>query len=402
MRAFTVLMGIVVVLCVVVSATFAFEFGWLRGATPVHQWTYALAGVALDLLKSGLPIFAALAWAERKPARSMVCWFVFVWLTALSLWAAYATTATQIAEKMSERGVASAARVDAVAELGQVRAQRQALPAFVPTTAEGVTAAREAVAAAERARSAECDKRGPRCRERETDELVRRGELTKALADQTTTAAAAALDARIATAEASLKAVDMKAVTREADPQSASMAKAIGASQDLVAAMSHAVFAIAIELGSGVGFWLVFGHGAGSARRHDHHIRPVPAAVAVVPEPAVIPVSRVLEETPADIVERFFLAAVRPARGERIQSADLRAAYEKWCGERGRKPLSPTAFGRLASWRKEKIGGLVFYLDCRLAPPYAAQAPRLQLVSENPSHRASRLDPMAMPGKGRA
>jgi hypothetical protein len=40
----------------------------LRGATEVHRWTYAFAGVALDLLKAGLPIFGALAWHESKPA----------------------------------------------------------------------------------------------------------------------------------------------------------------------------------------------------------------------------------------------------------------------------------------------------------------------------------------------
>ena len=50
------LMAIAVLACVVVSATFAFEFGWTRGATDVYRWTYAIAGVALDLLKSGLPI----------------------------------------------------------------------------------------------------------------------------------------------------------------------------------------------------------------------------------------------------------------------------------------------------------------------------------------------------------
>src|SRR5215510_4924933 len=35
------------------------------------------------------------------------------------------------------------------------------------------------------------------------------------------------------------------------------MAKAIGIDHGLIAAISHAFFAISIELGSGVGFWLV-------------------------------------------------------------------------------------------------------------------------------------------------
>ena len=81
MRAFRLLMAIAVLGCTAASATFAFEFGWTRGATEVHRWTYALAGVALDLLKAGLPIFGALAWHESKPARAAACWMVFVVLT---------------------------------------------------------------------------------------------------------------------------------------------------------------------------------------------------------------------------------------------------------------------------------------------------------------------------------
>jgi hypothetical protein len=32
-------------------------------------------------------------------------------------------------------------------------------------------------------------------------------------------------------------------------------------------------------------------------------------------------------------------------------------------------------FGRLARWRKDRIGGAVWYLDCELAEGYAGLAP---------------------------
>jgi hypothetical protein len=66
MPGFKILMGFAVLACVAASATFAFEFGWTRGATEVHRWTFAIASVTLDLLKSGLPILGALAWHERN------------------------------------------------------------------------------------------------------------------------------------------------------------------------------------------------------------------------------------------------------------------------------------------------------------------------------------------------
>jgi len=110
MWAFRALMASAVLACIAASATFAFEFGWTRGATDVHRWTYAFAGVALDLLKSGLPIFGAVAWHDRKAARSLACWLVFLVLTCLSLWCAYGTTATQLAEKFATQAIAQSAQ----------------------------------------------------------------------------------------------------------------------------------------------------------------------------------------------------------------------------------------------------------------------------------------------------
>ena len=100
-------------------------------------------------------------------------------LTGLSLWCAYGTTATQLAEKFANQAVASTAQSSKKTTLDRLRKQRDALT-FTETSAEAVKTAQGAVSTA--------------------------------------------------------------------------------------AALSHAVFAISIELGSGVGFWLVFGHGAPGRR----------------------------------------------------------------------------------------------------------------------------------------
>ena len=107
------------------------------------------------------------------------------------------------------------------------------------------------------------------CRQREAEERAAREALLKAQQNHAATVKAADLDGKIAAAEHALSQVDVKTATMQADPQSASMAKVIGADQNLIAALSHAVFAISIELGSGVGFWLIFGHGAPSRRREE-------------------------------------------------------------------------------------------------------------------------------------
>src|SRR5262245_18238527 len=262
MWAFRVLMAVAVLGCIAASATFAFEFGWSRGATEVHRWTYALAGVALDLLKSGLPIFGALAWHERKPARAVACAMVFAVLTGLSLWCAYGTTATQLAERIAAKAVAGTAQDDSRATLKRLREPRDAL-SFTETSPEAVEAAQAAVTTAAEQAAAERSRGGCKdlCRQREGEERDARASLRKAQENRAETAKAAELDRKIEEIERDIRRGNTTENRKEADPQSASMAKVIGTDQDLIAALSHAIFAISIELGSGVGFWLVFGHG---------------------------------------------------------------------------------------------------------------------------------------------
>jgi hypothetical protein len=371
MWAFRLLMALAVLGCIAASATFAFEFGWTRGATDVHRWTYALAGVALDLLKAGLPIFGAVAWHESKPARSLTCWLVFVVLTGLSLWCAYGTTATQLAERFANQAVAAVAQTSKQTTLDRLRKQRDVL-AFTETSAEAVKTAEAAVAMATEQANAERSRGycGKLCRDREADERAARAALLQAQTNRAATIKAADLDTKIAGAEAALNAVDMKAAVREADPQSASMAKAIGADQNLIAALSHAVFAVAIELGSGVGFWLVFGHGAPGARRDDAQIAPTSTALVPIDREGAQEL-QVIDEKPGEIVERFFLEVVRPRLNGRVQSGTVWSAYKQWCADRSRGHVSHAMFGRLARWRKDRIGGIVWYLDCELAEGYA-------------------------------
>jgi hypothetical protein len=365
MWAFRLLMAVAVLGCIAASATFPFEFGWSRGATEVHRWTYALAGVALDLLKAGLPIFGAMAWHDSKPARSTAGWVVFVVLTGLSLWCAYGTTATQLAEKFATQAVAAASQTGKQAILDRLRRQRDALT-FTETSAETVKTAQDAVAVAAEQANAERSRGGCRdiCRQREEDERKARAALLLAQTNRAATIKAVDLDARIEDAEASLKAVD---------PQSASMAKAIGADQNLIAALSHAVFAIAIELGSGVGFWLVFGHGAPGARRDQAIATPSTGLVPIDRSGAQDP--QATEGTPEEVIEQFFLEVVRPRLNGRVQSVAVWSAYEQWCADRTKEGLSHAMFGRLARWRKDRIGGAVWYLDCELAEGYGGDPP---------------------------
>jgi hypothetical protein len=213
----------------------------------------------------------------------------------------------------------------------------------------------------------------PPTRQREQEERDARAALLLAQQNSAASVRAAALDARIAAAEAALAAVDKKEALKEADPQSASMAKAIGSDQNLIAALSQAFFAIAIEFGSGVGFWLVFGH-AGPRQRVE--VEPPSQSTELVladpPPQKLIP----LDEKPQDIVERFFLEVVRPALNRRVRSLVMWEAFRQWCADRSIDiAVSHAMFGRLTRWHKGRVGGAVWYLDCELAEGYADLVP---------------------------
>ena len=83
-------------------------------------------------------------------------------------------------------------------------------------------------------------------------------------------------------------------------------------------------------------------------------------------------------EAPADTIERFFRECIRPALGERVTASAMAAAYEQWCVAGGRVPVSSNMFGRLAPWRKDRIGGRIWYLDAFLSEEIASAAPALR------------------------
>ena len=98
----------------------------------------------------------------------------------------------------AERNMAMAEHAADRAQLRRIVREREALT-FTPATEDIAKAAQEAVNTAERIRLAECGngdpkQRGPRCRERETEEQGKRDRLAKVLTDKAITDKAAKLD----------------------------------------------------------------------------------------------------------------------------------------------------------------------------------------------------------------
>jgi RNA-binding protein YhbY len=360
------ILGIIVLGCIAISLFFAYEFGSGKAASTEFAVAYGLAGAGLDLLKAVLPIIAAAAYTR---SRAGLAWAAFAFLTMMSLWCAFGTTAGQLADKIANQGVAQIAAKEKTDKLARLRADRAALGTFPRATPESVKAAQDAVRAAADAKEQECGKVGPNCRARVADETARRAELAQTIRDQSTTAQADEIDRQIAAAEA-IK-VDVLTAAKDTDPQATSISKAFGISIESAALIGHVIFAVGVEIGSGLGLWLVFGHGGHA---------PAPASpTAPTPEPA--PAQETAEEAAKRHRKRFFKACVFNGDGK-VAAGTMYGAYCTWCHREGIEPMSVQAFGTGSPWMaKKRIGGVVHYLNCGLAPGLVQSTPGLRLVT---------------------
>ena len=383
--ALRVLLGLPAVLvCLLATASMAFRFGWNLGSEEIDKWIYASAGIAVDLIKALLPLLIVWAWiaTPRRWGYCIVAGPFFLLFTSYSLLASFGLAAIQSANKLGAHAAVAVTYEDRRGDLNRLRAERSALPPFTTTTGDGVQAAQAAVATAFDQVKPECSQarggRGSKCRAREADERAARATLLKMQRDKAMTDRATDINVKIEAARAALAKVDIKEAIKEADPQAAALAllggRFIGEDKQRIRTLIHAILAVVLEAGSGFGLYLIFGsHAVRQRERHEHKLISAQSpALISAPDPD----EEVTIETPADIIERFFRECVCPTLGERVSASVMSAAYEQWCAASERESVSSNMFGRRAPWRKDRIGGRVWYLDACLSGEFASATRR--------------------------
>jgi hypothetical protein len=141
------------------------QAGWRLGGTLLASVTFAGMAMTADLLATTLPTAAVGLWHARRPGVAVLAWLT--WTLAATL-----TTLSSVGYVELHTRDTAAGRHAIVATSAALTDQREA----------GIAAAQLAANAARRAREAECEVRGPRCRERETDERTALATLTRAIA----------------------------------------------------------------------------------------------------------------------------------------------------------------------------------------------------------------------------
>jgi hypothetical protein len=265
---------------------------------------------------------------------------------------------------LAERIRVADARKDDRTELKRLQDALAAIGAFTATDDEVVAAAKRSADTATSNRIAECDKRGPNCRQRETEEQIAVRSLASVTAGKATTDRATKLEADIAAIRARLATGEAVA---NPNPLGAVLALLLGSGASVLMAWQQAIVAAVFDLCL-VGVMVIFellGQDAGGrvttkdeADSEDRQQDRDPIPVSAVAKSFRSPPERSRTKVGAGLasVKTFIGERVSPADGERIEMKTLVHEYRAWCGSKGVEPVALESFLEVLEKICRKIG----------------------------------------------
>ncbi len=246
-------------------------------------------------------------------------------------------------------------------ELARLLKERSELPAFVATDADAVRAAQRAADTATKTKDDECRKRGPKCRDREVEELRASSALATAAANKSATDRAAKLEDAAEKVRARLEAA---APVQSVNPLGATLEQLMGIAAASLTAWQSAIIAGVFELCL-VGVMVIFEVLGHAHRKSPPAVKPETAIplyeeprapmkvdqqpalaisepkIALPPKPKPQLVSNL---PPAVAVADFAIATLEAKPGARVDVDDFYIAYAESCARDGKRTLTPDQF----------------------------------------------------------
>jgi hypothetical protein len=255
------------------------------------------------------------------------------------------------------------------ARLERIERERAAIP-NVSATDEAVKAAQAAVTAAEGIRAAECERRGPNCRARETEEQTKRDALAKVLADKAMADKAAKLDREAS--EINTRLANTPAV------KETSAGKTLGALLSLsavsAATFQQQFFSAIVELAIAASLALpelLRPRHAPATRHEEEKLEPQHAGelVTIMPQE---PTKLLSPE--ASLVARFMLQCLPRDPVARVMRGAAYKRFLRWCDDQKVDALNAPTFWqhfeplcRRVGLRIVTRGGKVYCVGVKLA-----------------------------------
>ncbi len=369
-----------------VSAAMNWRFGFSLGKSEFDAQIYGAASAAADGLKALLPFF--IMWAVRQRSWMQAASGILVWLvcTAYSLTSSLGFSAINRAETLGERTI--------------VATQYKTLSADLKTAKEKLafTPQHRSVGAVQASLDAALN----------TSIKTRKGrksvaEVTENCTLSTFTASkhcpkiqrlrselasaqqANKLESKITSLEAKLEKVSTGAAIAGSDPQSELLTKLSGLKRSHVETALIVLVSMLVEIGSGLGFFVVLGDKNTRNNKKKVAKREVVSTKAEA-TPVVTasandntssakyvqsnePVAHEFDET-SDELRDFYSSRIQKSEGSSITASKLYESYCSWAESKGKEPMTLPAFGRQFSEigiQKAKIAGRIRYIGVKLA-----------------------------------
>ena len=343
MRMFLTVFGGAIVFGLVLISVFAnFWFGTLL-ISGQERWLYGAIFGLLDALKTVLVPVAGFAVAAGALARARTAYFVFALLTVLSFCAEIGLYSISKSEAVGDAKSHQAAYRDTTAERDGYTSQLA-----------GLGQVRSLGAINADISSKRLDRLYDRSKQCTDATAVESRGLCQAIerlnAERATATEAKELQGKIDAAQFRLSKLNAADGFKSVDPQAEALAKLTGLTPETVRLLLAILIAALIELGSGLGFWLISG---------DAMARQPGEVVKAEQAPAEL--ARVEGDC---IVERWANEALARRKGAHVSARDLRAIFKAWCIERDLEPAKPTPFGRAMTrlgYQRAKVGGAMRY-----------------------------------------
>jgi hypothetical protein len=341
------LFGFLAVLLGAVSVSLAARYGYKGADTTVDGLISAVVFGAIALCAFIFDAAAVRLWFMRHPLGAVVVGTISAAALVVTFTNSLGAIAGRADISQAERTRASTQIAADRAELNRLLREREPITSR-PATEEVLSAAREAVVAAERVRLAECGnadprQRGPNCRARETEEQTKRDALAAVLLDQAAATRATELDAAAAAVRSRLAGA---APVQNANPLGSALEALLGAGASVLTAWQQAIVAAVFELCL-VGVMVIFellGH-----RDAEEAAQPARALRSVAPadNTAGAPASKELpghrqhrpkakaKVSASRLVRTYFKDHVQPAPGARVEMKALTRDIRAWGSTRG-------------------------------------------------------------------
>ena len=374
-----------------VSGAMNWRFGYSLGHSEVDSQLLGLASAAADGLKALIPFFLFAALRNKAWSQAVAAGLLWTVCVTYSFTSAIGFSALNRADTAGSRVVQASAYSDLKTEIDSARERLGWIPQHRP--AQSI------------AQDIDGQKNDRKWNLTQSCTNVTKGtsvtfckEFHQLSAELAAAVEADKLQGRIDELRGKLVVTSSAVALASADPQAETVSRLTGQNMDLVKTGLTLLVAVLVELGSGLGYFVVFSAWKQAEQKTGFEASPVAVTrprVNAVQVAAAAPIANDNRQTPKLVapdsdLQRFQKERVSSSDGSSLTATTLYDDYMEWCNEHEREPMPLPSFSRQfgdLGVHKAKIAGRIRYLGIKLNSGKSDDEMQTEVSTQTPSTR---------------